>query len=39
MVLPMAAIELLPYQQRCFKDRSRFKSLMWSREELEKLLP
>ena len=27
----MAAIELLPYQVDCFKDRSRFKCLMWSR--------
>jgi phage FluMu gp28-like protein len=27
----MAAIELLPYQVECFKDRSRFKALMWSR--------
>jgi phage FluMu gp28-like protein len=27
----MPAIELLPYQQACFRDRSRFKSVMWSR--------
>lgn len=27
----MIAIELLPYQNDCFKDRSRFKALMWSR--------
>lgn len=27
----MPAIELLPYQVRCFRDRSRFKALMWSR--------
>jgi phage FluMu gp28-like protein len=27
----MTAIELLPYQVECFKDRSRFKAAMWSR--------
>ncbi|MGL5065541.1 MAG: terminase large subunit domain-containing protein [Microcoleus sp.] len=28
---PQAAFELLPYQKKCFLDRSRFKLLMWAR--------
>ena len=27
----MSAIKLIPYQVKCFKDRSRFKALMWCR--------
>jgi phage FluMu gp28-like protein len=27
----VAAIDLLPYQVKCFHDRGRFKALMWSR--------
>lgn len=27
----MSAITLLPYERRCFRDRSRFKALFWAR--------